>query len=59
LESLQGKYIDGGGEIDKVQFNSMQERYNKEVDNLQNQIEMYKNPNCSNIKPILTIWRLT
>jgi hypothetical protein len=50
LESLQDKYIDG--EIDKVQFNSMQERYN-EVDNLQNQIEMYKNPNCSNIKPKL------
>ena len=51
LENLQNKYMDG--EIDKKQFDAMQERYNKEVANLQNQVKLYKNPNCSNIKPKL------
>ena len=51
LQKLEDMYIDG--EITKDAFNNMQERYNKEMNNLQNQIEIFKNPNCSNLEPKL------
>ena len=51
LQKLEDMYMDG--EITKETFNGMQERYNKEINNLQNQIELYKNPNRSNIEPKL------
>ena len=35
------------GDITKEAFKNMQERYNKEISNLQNQIELSKNPNRS------------
>ena len=51
LQKLEDMYMDG--EITKESFNGMQERYTKEINNLQNQIELYKNPNRSNIEPKL------
>ena len=51
MNNLQDKYMDG--EITKDAFNTMQERYRKEIVDLQSQIEMYKNPDCSNLEPKL------
>ena len=51
LQKLEDMYMDG--EINKDAFNNMQQRYNREIDNLQNQIELYKNPNRSKIEPKL------
>ena len=51
LQKLEDMYMDG--EITKDAFNNMQERYNKEINNLQNQIELFKNPNRSNLEPKL------
>ena len=51
LQKLEDMYMDG--EITKESFNGMQERYNKEINNLQNQIELFKNPNRSNLEPKL------
>ena len=41
------------GEITKDVFNNMQIRYNKEINHMQNQIELFKNPDRSNIEPKL------
>ena len=51
LQKLEDMYMDG--EITKDSFNGMQERYKREINNLQDQIELYKNPNRSNIEPKL------
>ena len=51
LQKLEDMYMDG--EITKDAFNNMQERYNKEINNLQTQIELMKNPNRSKIEPKL------
>ena len=51
LQKLEDMYIDG--EISKEAFNNMQERYSKEITNLQSKIELCLNPNRSNIEPKL------
>ena len=51
LHKLEDMYMDN--EITQDAFKNMQERYNKEINNLQNQIELYNNPNRSSIEPKL------
>ena len=51
LQKLEDMFVDG--EITKETFKNMQERYYKEISNLQGQIELFKNPNRSNIEPKL------
>jgi len=51
LQKLQDMYLDG--EISKDSFNNMQERYIRDIRNLQNQIELLKNPDRSNVEPKL------
>jgi hypothetical protein len=43
------------GEITKDAFKNMQERYNREINHLESQIELFKNPNRSKIEPIPTM----
>ena len=42
-------------EIDKSTYNRLIERYTKDKNALQGKIDLIKNPNRSNIEPILTI----
>ena len=51
MQKLEDMFMDG--EITKDAFTNMRERYNKEINQLQSQIELYKNPNHANIEPKL------
>ena len=51
LQKLEDMYIDA--EIAKEAFVNMQTRYNREITNIQSQIDFLKNPNRSNIEPKL------
>ncbi|MDR2148044.1 MAG: recombinase family protein, partial [Tannerella sp.] len=51
MNNLQDKFMDG--EITKDAFNDMQERYRKEMSELQSKIELYETPDRSNLEPKL------